>query len=266
MPAPMPLDAFSALRPGPGTASDVLEAALTERPETAEAVRQTLDHVGAVLADAAAQPERGRTLSLSPLDAAARGLLADVLGNGDVKAKITMEDGREVRIQEAVMPGLWRVLDGAEEWLEVGAVPPTLDARARALPQGFTVPDSYPEGVMNVAPVLEELRAASEAVENGGEGCEINLSLLPMTPVDMMMLDGTIGVGPIEILSLGHGNCRITACAHRHLWTVRYYNPEDKMILNVVQAGPVPVAAQATGTDMADGAERLTDIMAGLFT
>lgn len=263
MHGPLPIDCFSALRPGPGAATDALEAALADRPETAAAVRLVLDECRRALHAVA---DGGcHLVPLAHLNEPEMELLGQVLGEGDVKAKIDRLDGGVTRVQESVMPGLWRVLCEDRSWLEIGQVPDTLDLAARTLPLGLDVPEDLPEGAMNVRPVLEELRHAARSVDAGGEGCEINLTLLPMTPVDMMMLDGSIGTGPIEVLSLGYGNCRITGAARRHLWSVRYYNTEDKLILNTVQASGIPVAARSTAEDMRDGADKLDQMMQGLF-
>lgn len=268
MVGPMPLDAFSALRPGPGTLTDALESAAAENPAAAAVVSTLLAEVRAGLLAAAEAGDKApaRVISLDGLDAEAHRILSEVLGEGEVKAIVTV-NGQETRVQESVMPGLWRVLspDGAS--IEVGIVPSLLRDVGRTLPLGLDLPKdgALPEGAMNVLPVLGELHSAVQDYETNGDEREINLTLLPMTPVDQFVLEGAVGVGPVDILSLGYGNCRVQAGARRHLWRVRFFNSDDSLILDTLQVGDVPVAARATIEDITDSAERLGDILESLF-
>ncbi len=264
MVGPLPMDAFAALKPGVGTLTEALEQAISQAPDIAQGVQAVLAEARAAL-HAVSEGAPAQQISLDGLDASARQLLGEVLGEGEVKAIIKRPDGGEDRVLESVMPGLWRVLCGGEEVLEVADVPSVLRQVMATQPLGLEIPDPLPEGAMNVASVLLELDTASRAFEIDGSEREVNLTLLPMTPVDMEVLDRAIGVGSIAIVSLGYGNCRIDACARRHLWTVRYYNTEDTQILNAVQAGDVPVAARATLEDMADSAERMDQMTLRLF-
>jgi hydrogenase-1 operon protein HyaF len=258
------MDAFAALKPGVGTLTEALEQALSDAPDIAQPVQALLIEARAALL-AVAEGAAAIRLSTDHLSADARTLMGEVLGEGEVKALIKRPDGGEDRVLESVMPGLWRVLVAGDEFIEVADVPQILRDITTAQPLGLEIPDPLPEGAMNVASVLLELDNACRAFEVDGSEREVNLTLLPMTPVDMEVLDRAIGVGPIAIVSLGYGNCRIDACARRHLWTVRYYNTEDKQILNAVQAGDVPVAARATSEDMRDSAERLGEMTTSLF-
>lgn len=267
MVGPLPMDAFAALKPGAGAVTDALDMARAQDPEQAATVQNVLAQAQAALqAVAESCPLTPQAISLQTVSPAARALLAEVLGEGEVKAILRLACGGEIRLQESVMPGLWRILTPEDEWLEVADAPTILRQTIAALPLGVEAPASLPEHAMNVLPVLAELDDASRRFDaEGGEGVEVNLTLLPMTPVDMQVLDQQIGVGPASIISLGYGNCRVDACARRHLWTVRFYNTEDKQILNAVQAGDVPIAVRATQEDIADSAERLGELMQGIF-
>lgn len=268
MVGPMPLDAFSALRPGPGTLTEALEAAASSNPAAAAKVRALLGEVRAALLTAIdAEPKAvARIVRPVGFDAEAHRILSEVLGEGEVKAMVQTDAG-EVRVQESVMPGLWCVIGAGETWLEIGTVPAILRAAVYALPLGLDLPQdgSLPEGAMNVQPVLGELHAAVQDHETSGAEREINLTLLPMTPVDQFVLEGAMGVGPVDILSLGYGNCRIQSAGRRHLWRIRFFNSDDKLILDTIQVGDVPVAARATREDIADSAERLGEILSALF-
>lgn len=264
MVGPLPMDAFAALKPGVGAVTDALEAAWRDQPEVAQAVQAVLAQAREALLSVS-QGAASVVITLDHLSQDSLTLLGEVLGEGEVKALVRRPDGGEDRVQESVMPGLWRVLEDDVQTLEIAEVPALLRAVMAAQPLGIECPSDLPEGAMNVQSVLIELDAAARAYEITGHEVEVNLTLLPMTPVDMSVLDSAIGVGPISIVSLGYGNCRVDACARRHLWTVRYYNTEDTQILNAIQVGDVPVAVRATLEDMGDAAERLSEITTSLF-
>ena len=83
--------------------------------------------------DPSAPPRR---FSLADLDEADKATVADILGEGDVWAKVGV-DNSYWRVVESVLAGVWRLeasaADGTTgEWIEVGAVPrPILEAAAR---------------------------------------------------------------------------------------------------------------------------------------
>lgn len=196
-------------------------------------------------------------IDISHLDAASLDVIDQILGQGEVQSVVGT-----VRVQEAVMPGLWRLHDGASgHALEVGDIPAVVRAAADTRPTGLTLPETLPEGAMNVAPVLVEIADAMTLVRPGAKEREINLTLLPMTPVDLNVLAEVLGTGALTILSRGYGNCRITACAARGVWRVSYFNSDDKMILDVVEVGDVPAAALAAREDVADAADRLEQVI-----
>lgn len=262
MHGPMPLDAFAALRPGAGTLTERLVAASDADPLVAGAVKDVLRTARAALDTARAGTPTD--VSVDHLNAAGLKLLAEVLGEGEVKAKVRV-DGREIRVQESVLPGLWRILDGFSETLEAAEVPTIIRRAIADLPLGVSMPEPAPEGVMNVQPVIGELDDAVRVYAATGEGKEINLTLMPMSDVDLLVLDMALGLGPVSLVSLGYGDCRIHAGARRHTWSVRFSNTEGKEILHTIQAGDVPVAARATAEDMGDSIERLDEIMSSLF-
>ncbi|KJS41488.1 MAG: hypothetical protein VR70_04930 [Rhodospirillaceae bacterium BRH_c57] len=195
-------------------------------------------------------------IDISDLDAANLEVIDQVLGQGEVQSVVG-----ETRVQEAVMPGLWRLQNGHSQALEVGDIPGAVRTAATALPATLDIPSDLPEGAMNVAPVLVEIADAMTLVQPGTKEREINLTLLPMTPVDLNVLAETLGTGGLTILSRGYGNCRITGCAARNVWRVSYFNSDDTMILDVVEVGDVPAAALAAREDVAEAADRLEQVI-----
>ncbi|MDX9767575.1 MAG: hydrogenase expression/formation protein [Ectothiorhodospiraceae bacterium] len=225
--------------------------------------RDVLTRLLALLDDRSA----GNRIDVSHLDADNRAVLDQILGQGEVAALIGAEDDPDaIRVQEAVMAGVWRVHGAGHDHIEVGGIPAVVREAVRKLPRATPViPESLPEGAMNVLPVLAEIRdvLADPAVPNGAH--EINLTLLPMTPVDLQVLADALGTGPITILSRGYGNCRVQASACRNVWRLTFFNSEDKMILDMLQVGDVPQAAQAANEDIAEAPARLRDIMDAYF-
>lgn len=194
-------------------------------------------------------------------------LMDEILGEGEVLVKLA--DG--TRVQESVMPGLWRVKTAEASWLEVADIPAVVREAVTTLPVEINIPaaDRVPRDAMNVMPVLHELRDVTTVRAEdpaAHDPHEINLTLLPMTPVDLMVLEKTLGTdGPVNILSKGYGNCRIATTGIRNVWRVMYFNADDKMILHVIQVGDVPAAAMAASDDLADSAVRLRDIIGAYY-
>ena len=237
-------------------------------------LRDTEAALQAAVAGQAAAP-----VSLAGLNEAELALVNQVLGEGEVAARVLPAPGLgEARIQESVFAGVWRVVrteaHGDEctvhDTIEVGDAPALLRAAARADALGSR-PDvlSAPAGVMNAQPILAELEDQrqrfglhAEAERARLPAHVVNLSLLPLSPEDIGFLDHVLGTGRVLILSRGYGNCRITNCQVPHTWRVVYYNSQDTVILNSVEVTELPEVACAAAEDLADSLERLTEVLA----
>ncbi len=205
------------------------------------------------------------TLPLDGLPADDRHLIAQVLGQGEVRWVLDGE--RRVEAQESVMAGVWQLSEPGvagrppRQWIEVGAIPDALRRRAAELPSMPAIPEP-PAGTMNVMPVLAELSDASHRHRPGNENRVINLTLLPMTPQDLNFLHQVLGDGGIAIESRGYGACRVHATAWANLWSVQYFNAMDTLILDTLEVGDIPAAACAAQEDIEDSATRLREILA----
>lgn len=240
-------------------------------PEPEEAAG--LDEALAVLArvnDLLADHSAGdppAVVELDHLDAANRSLVDQVLGDGEVSVRF---DGDfRARIQESVLAGVWRVqyVDDAgnvqRDVIEIGGIPSLVgDAVFEAARERIDIDRAaIPEGVGNAAPILVELGDKQSAFADGAEPHVVNLTLLPCTDEDLDFLAMTLGSGPAVILSRGYGNCRITSTGTRNTWWVQYFNSQDTLILNSIEVSRVPDVACAAPEDLADSAERLTEIL-----
>jgi len=217
--------------------------------------------------DLIAYPTHAGSSDLTALDQPNRQFINELLGEGEVS--IICSAGQDIRIQESVLAGVWRLrqLDDRQrivaDALEVGIIPRQVvqSAFSGAADQIHTEWTALPPGVMNAPPLLAELNAKIAEYRPGGDAHIINLSLLPQTEQDLAFLEQRLGKGPVVILSRGYGNCRITATGTRFVWWVQYFNSQDTLILNTLEVSDVPSVACASPEDIADSRERLQEML-----
>lgn len=194
-------------------------------------------------------------------------MLNQVLGEGEVSVVITGE--QEIRIQETVMAGVWRLRclnaegEVISETLEVADIPAAVRAYAFEGSHALNLkPDEMPKSLLNAPSVLVEISDVTR--DFNGVAPEqphvINLSLLPFSPEDHSYLAEQTGTGAVTILSRGYGNCRITSTKVNGLWRVQYFNSTDQLILDTLEITDIPAVACAATEDLQDSAERLTEI------
>ena len=233
---------------------------------TAEA-RAILHHVIADLRRRIDEPQAPPSrFSLRELDEAGKAAIADILGEGDVWAKVGV-GASFCRVVESVMAGIWRLeASGAngvtDEWLEVGAVPEPFLRVAAEMPRArIDIPAQMPKGAMNAPFLLAELQDRSSRYVPGEENHVINFTLLPLTEVDAEVLTQVLGQVPLYIRSGGYGSSRVFATGLRHVWAVQYVNGMGHVILDTLEVGGVPVSVLAAREDFEDSAGRLAEIL-----
>jgi hydrogenase-1 operon protein HyaF len=231
------------------------------------AAREIMDAIVADLQRRAAGMDGPPTrYSLRSLDEAGKAAIADILGEGDVWAKVGVGD-RFWRVVESVLTGVWRLesstADGSsEECIDVGPVPgPVLQAAAELPSATIDIPRQMPPGVMNAPSLLAELQDRSSKYRPGAENHVINFTLLPLTDVDAEVLTKVLGQIPLVIRSGGYGSSRVFATGLRHVWAVQYINGMGNVILDTLEIGGVPVSVLAAKEDFEDSAERLAEIL-----
>ncbi|WP_049621194.1 hydrogenase expression/formation protein [Frateuria defendens] len=243
----------------------------------ASSARELLDRVFEALAAAresvlAGQAGAGVRVDLRACAAADRRLLDQLLGEGEVSARI--EGPRTADIQETVFAGLWRVAvfeDGrlVEDYVEAACVPTLLRAvAARPLepPASLDLTAAeVPPSVMNAPSILTELADVLRLRRADGPAHVVNLTLLPLSPEDIACLEQRLGRGPLTILSRGYGNCRVTSTAIPHCWRVVYYNSQDAIILDTIEVSAMPDAVCAAAEDLADSVGRFAEVLASSF-
>jgi hydrogenase-1 operon protein HyaF len=219
--------------------------------------------------DAAADGRPGGQVSLLDLPAEDRNLINQVLGEGEASALVRTDGSPlELRIQESVFAGVWRLMTFnagvlVDDAIEVGPVPMQLrtlaDEDAESLYRPWRGP--LPPNVQNAPLLVEEVRDQIARWQPGQPPHVVNLTLLPVTPEDIAFLDHQLGTGRVLLLSRGYGNCRITNTRHPHCWRVVYYNSMDSVILNTVEVVDMPEVAMAAPEDLRDSHERLADVL-----
>jgi hydrogenase-1 operon protein HyaF len=211
------------------------------------------------------QPPAGSSFDLGLLDAANREILDQVLGEGEVSIIVAGE--RELRIQESVFTGVWRIRAVGpgrrveRDLLEVGPVPEValLAAREASVPE-VPVRDA-PADAFSAPPVLAEIHDRAASRHAGDPTHVINLSLLPLSPADGKHLAEVLAAGPVRILSRGYGNCRITSTIVRDTWWVQYVNGYGNPMVDSIEITDVPEVAIASPEDIAESASRVREAL-----
>ncbi len=242
---------------------------MPERPEPEEARTHAaaLGKLDEVLAALRALPEPGAsiTIALNDLDAANRGFIDQVLGEGEV----SIIAGAAMQAQEFVLAGVWRVhevgADGglAGDAIEIGEFPQSVLQAAQETAGASLRPieEAAHPGIMNAPALAAELADKLAAYTPSAPPHAINLTLLPVSEDDLAYLDKRLGQGAVTILSRGYGNCRISSTAVKNAWWVRYYNAREALILNTIEVTRLPGVACAAAQDLEDSAERLAEIL-----
>lgn len=242
---------------------------ISELRDGQQALRAIADALQRVVT---APPEALATLSetidLMELDEANRRLVNQVLGEGEVGARIDGE--APVKVQESVFAGVWRVaeLDAQHallrDYVEIAAAPRLLAERCRPqqdLLRSLPVAQHLPPMVMNAPSILTEVQEKSQRWQPGAPVHVINLTLLPLSPQDLAFLNERLGSSGVSILSRGYGNCRVSSTQLPQCWRVVYYNSQDAVILDTIEITAMPEAVCAAREDLQDSAERFAEVL-----
>jgi len=240
-------------------------------PERADAtaLADARDLLAAFLAlletwDPAVTP-RGPRLDLAGVATPALEVMNQMLGEGEVSIQIG--GARKFRIQESVFTGLWRVCaldaDGrlARDWLEAGMLPGVAVEIAGGLGQDALPRIDLPQGAMNSPALLAEIGSQLAARTLGDAAHVINLTLFPLTPEDHVVLEQSLPVGSMAMISRGFGNCHVTSTGLTNVWRVQYFNNMNTLILNTIEIVDVPEVVLAAIEDLTDSRERLAELV-----
>ena len=246
---------------------EILSLPEPEELSTLSAARQLLQDIDMALQGYHCG-EPAIRLGLNHLGLRDSDMLGQILGEGEVSITVTHDDGTETQIQESILTGIWRVqtLDSnqrmLDDCLEIADIPTVV--RSESVRGNHDIDcslEALPEGVQNAPPLLVEIADRLSEVEGNPDYVHvINLSLLPLTAEDLILLGERLGVGPTTILSRGYGNCRIGATAKDGVWWIKYYNSQDVLILNTIEITMIPEVALAAPEDIAASRARMREI------
>lgn len=203
---------------------------------------------------------QARGFDLSALSPAARAVIADAMGHGEVAMKLRGIPA--IAVQESVFAGVWVLAGAGVDRIEVAPVPPLALTRAHVphRPALLTAALRGPQ-VVNAPALLAELLDKSRSWAEGAPVHTINLSLLPHTEEDLAWLSEALGEGAVTILSRGYGNCRVTATALPHVWHVQFFNSTEALILNTYEVTAIPEVTLAAAEDLTDSGERILEVL-----
>jgi hydrogenase-1 operon protein HyaF len=265
---------------------------LPDRPAQRQAVLDVLQRVLLALEQRRAGGEPG-PIGLSALDAEGCGVLADLLGEGEVEARVEARADGEGGLQarESAFAGVWRVWrtlpdgDGAGPGMvDVGAVPrglleaarldaPALPARADA---GRAAPTPASTSARVAVPaaggassLLEQLHERSRAWRPGAAAHVVNLTSLAWDTRARAELDARLGCGRVRVevrrQASGRGDGGIAgSVANTRLprtWRVSYLRADGGVALDTLEVTGMPEVACAGAADFDDSAERLREVL-----
>lgn len=235
-------------------------AELDAPPEVVQAAMAFLCELLAAMQNAAFVAPVPVRFSLRALEPAVRKEVNQLLGEGE----ISVITGCDLRAQETAFTGIWRVQGDAVDDVEVSSFPTVLRELMMARPDPGTIDIGSTDDLMNGPALFHEISTLSSQWDSGRSAHVVNLSLLPVTPDDLIWLDAKLGRASFSVLSRGFGNCRITAAAYPYVWWVQYFNSTEKLILNSIEIVDIPSVALAAVQDYEESIIRLDEWIASL--
>ncbi|MCP0024824.1 hydrogenase expression/formation protein, partial [Salmonella enterica subsp. enterica serovar Montevideo] len=183
------------------------------------------------------------------------GLLDQLLGEGEISARVLLSDGKEQRIQETVFTGVWRVREYNADQQRVAdeiIIGPIPESIWQTHPQPTITPELPPQpaGLMNGAFIAHEI--AERVKQPVKEPHIINLTLLPVNDADREYLDHFLGEGCSAIFSRGYGKCRIVSTHFPGVWRVNYFNDMNTLLQDMIEIADIPDIAVAGIDDIED--------------
>ncbi|PCI45346.1 MAG: hydrogenase expression/formation protein [Proteobacteria bacterium] len=206
-------------------------------------------------------------IDITDLDDQNRAWVNTMLGHGEVS--VIYQGGTRTEIQESVFAGVWRIIyldpnrNIVKDFIEIASIPELVknSSFVKAKTKLEYDLNNLPERVMNAPALITELNDKVATWKEGDEPHVINFSLLPQTEEDLVFLDQLLGSGPVVILSRGYGNCRIACTKTKNVWWVKYFNSEDKLILDTLEISAIPAVACAAEEDIRDSYDRFVEVM-----
>jgi hydrogenase-1 operon protein HyaF len=213
-------------------------------------------------------PEGPVVAAVDELSEPQRRWIEDAFGVGEVVAQTAAPFS--LRVRESAFPGIWHEVvlgaDGAvvrDEWRYAPYSARLVEAMT-ATSHDVCTPPQAPTGVMNGPALVEELRHWAGKGTMGRAVHVLNLTLLPLTPADLQMLNDWLGPPMVAIAIRSYGQCRVASTRLRDVWRVQYFNSMDALILDTIEVTRLPEVVRAAPEDLALTRSRLADYLAEL--
>lgn len=212
----------------------------------------------------------GPALALNMYDVPTLELINQMLGKGEISISISIPNVSydEIRIQESIFVGVWRVRyyrDGKPitDQVEVSALPACVAEAAYATSQDGLEKVEFGPEAMNSPAIIAEIEQALKNWVPGAPAFTVNLSHLPMSAKDNEIIDKIFKRGAVDMLATGFGHCRITSTSVRHVWRIQYFGnpPASILVLNTLSVTGLPDEAIAAPEDLRDSIERIKELI-----
>ncbi|MDP1644929.1 MAG: hydrogenase expression/formation protein [Thiobacillus sp.] len=116
----------------------------------------------------------------------------------------------------------------------------------------------------NAPPLLRELAEQVKRLLESGEPSAIDLSALPLTPVDLDWLRDKLGSGEISVTLQAGGESTLNETACPGVWWVTHRNEQGAVTAQFIEVAWVPELVKAHPQDVAIGQEQLELLISDL--
>ena len=116
----------------------------------------------------------------------------------------------------------------------------------------------------NAPPLLREISELLRRLLESGETAAIDLSALPLTPLDLDWLRDRLGEGEIAVTLQASGESTLNETACPGVWWVTHHNEQGAVISQFIEVAFVPELVKAHPQDVEIGREHLELLVSDL--
>lgn len=234
---------------------------------------------------------------LSALNTLSREFIDEIFEKGHIKATVQLNSGDidHIEVHQSIMAGVWRIKHlnhlgkiGAD-YLEIATFPSAILSKCRALknkqPDDKSINtslDTSPEepareqltsrlpldallqdsNSFDKHALIAELNLRGEQFSATDEPFVINLSASCIDEDMLTALEAQLDIDEVTMLSTTYGNCMINATSAINTWWVKYFDADDRVILNTLEVVDIPSIAKASYQDIALSGLKLKSLLA----
>ena len=184
--------------------------------------------------------------------------LAQTLGAGEVRIHLC---GPEAVVEEAEIPGVWRLDVGGQSSVVASLLPRTVCAFIGRGAEELVETGEAPAGLFAAPAILSEVREALRALKDDPSLVrEIDLLRQPLGPADMNYILATIGRGSVTVELRGFARSRIESTRVRGLWHSRIVNDAGRALLDSLVVARIPPEVPAGADDIPGSSAKLAEL------